>query len=290
MIDFSRITVVSVTGLQAVAAGALSAIELSMRQLPGSRGLLLSPARPESMTDTVRHVGIKPFGYMEYSLFVLYSLGQFIDTEFALIVQNDGWSVDSRNWLPEFFDYDYLGAPVHLARVHRADGPVFRGGFSWVEDFVRGTQIDPIFNGGFSLRSKKLLDAPRQLGMAFQIPVPTVSETAPHAMQWEGEAVLEDVWLCISARQALERAGLRFPSLDIARRFSIEHAAPVLHGEDSVRQIFGHHSKLRKIVDEHRKIIRYEVPQPVAESIYGEPWIMGWFRELGYSIQWPAHA
>ncbi|WP_321894978.1 DUF5672 family protein [Paraburkholderia heleia] len=287
MSDFSRITVVSVTGLQAVASGALSAIELSMRQLSGSRGLLLSPAQPEGMMKNVRHVAIKPFGYMEYSLFVLYSLGQFIDTEFALIVQNDGWAVDVSNWRPEFFDYDYLGAPVHLARVHRHDGAVYRGGFSWVEDFVKGAPVENIFNGGFSLRSKKLLNAPRALGIPFQIPVPSVSATAPHAMQWDGEAVLEDVWLCISARQQLERAGMKFPSLDIARQFSIEHAAPVLHGEDSVRHIFGHHSKLRKIVDENRRIIRYDIPQPIAESIYGEKWIMDWFRDVGYSIHWP---
>ncbi|WP_310633470.1 DUF5672 family protein [Paraburkholderia sp.] len=288
MSDFSRITVVSVTGLQAVASGALSAIELSMQQLPGSRGLLISPARPAGMQDRVRHIQVRPFGYLEYSIFILYSLGQFIETEFALVVQDDGWAVDSRNWRPEFFDYDYLGAPIHLARVYQHDQPVFRRGFSWVEDVLRGARVDNIFNGGFSLRSKKLLDAPRSLRIPFQIPVPSISADAPHAMQWDGDEVNEDVWLCLCARQVLERAGVKFPPLDIAKRFSIEHAAPLLHSRESVRHIFGHHSKMRKIADESRKIIRYEASRELAASTYGEAWIADWLRDVGYRIHWPS--
>lgn len=286
MSDFSRITVVSVTGLQAVAGGAAKVIELGMRQLPGSRGLLLSPARPEGMCDSVRHIEIKPFGYLEYSLFVLYSLGQFIETDFALIVQNDGWVLDAGNWRPEFMKYDYLGAPVHLARVTQNGDVAYRPGFSWVHDMARGAAVENIFNGGFSLRSRRLLNAPRDLGLEFSIPVPRVSERAPHSMQWDGEAVLEDVWLCLSARKDLETAGMKFPPLSVATSFSIEHAAPVLHSSDSISTIFGHHSRIRKISDHKNKTIRYEIPKQAAELIYGEKWIMDHFRNIGYQINW----
>ena len=82
--DFERITVVSVTGLQSVAEGAVRAIAKSCGEMPGAKAMLISPERPASAPGWLRHVPVRPFGYTDYSLFVLYVLGHFIETEFAL--------------------------------------------------------------------------------------------------------------------------------------------------------------------------------------------------------------
>ena len=287
MSDFTKITVVSVTGLQSLADGALLAIEQSMRSLPGSRGLLMSPARPTHLPNDIMHIAVKPFGYLEYSLFMLYALGEFIRTEFVLVVQNDGWVLNGSNWREEFFNYDYLGAPVHLARVTHAGQSSYRYGFEWLP-YLNNPEcrVENIYNGGFSLRSKRLLEAPRKLGLEFKIPVPGVCPGPPFALHWQGEMVLEDVWLCLTVRSDLEDCGLRLPNLGVAREFSIEHAIPAFHTPDIISNIFGHHSRLRTIRDLTLKQIDYGLRPEQVGLVYGEQWIVDEFNKNNYQISW----
>jgi len=287
MNDFSAITVVSVTGLQSVASGAMLSIMHSMKNLPGSEGLLISPDRPGNMPDWISHVSIKSFSYFEYSLFVLYALGKFIRTEFALVVQDDGWVLNADNWRKEFFNYDYIGAPIHLARITQANQTFFQRDFQWLEYLGQANcRIENIYNGGFSLRSKRFLDAPRKLRLEFAIPIPDVSPEPPHTMYWKEDLLSEDVWLCLIAREKLEADGLVFPSLHIARDFSIEHAAPSLHSSETMQNIFGHHSRMRKINNLNPKELTYNIKSEQLDGIYGENWLVEIFKENGYKINW----
>ena len=45
-----------------------------------------------------------------YSRFVIKELGHYIDTDFVLLVQWDGFVVNADAWSDEFLDYDYIGA------------------------------------------------------------------------------------------------------------------------------------------------------------------------------------
>ncbi|PXA99276.1 hypothetical protein DMC47_04225 [Nostoc sp. 3335mG] len=118
-----------------------------------------------------------------YSRFMLDHLVRHIETGFALVAQWDGYVLDGSRWLDDFMEYDYIGAPW----------PQFSNG---------GT----VGNGGFSLRSKRLLEACRGLPMK------------------DGEA--EDVVICRNARPALEGShGLRFAPESVARRFAYERTA-----------------------------------------------------------------
>jgi len=67
----------------------------------------------------------------EYSKFIIRRLADYVNTDFVLVIQWDGYVVDSSKWTDEFLKYDYIGAP-------------------WSNGLVG--------NGGFSLRSKRLLD------------------------------------------------------------------------------------------------------------------------------------
>lgn len=70
----------------------------------------------------------------EYSDFCLKKMIDFIDTEFVLVFQYDGFILNANAWTDEFLNYDYIGAPW------------------WYND------TSNVGNGGFSLRSKKLLE------------------------------------------------------------------------------------------------------------------------------------
>lgn len=66
----------------------------------------------------------------DYSRFVIKQLADYITTDFVLLVQWDGYVIDANAWQDRFLDYDYIGA-------------------LWSDGQVG--------NGGFSLRSKRLL-------------------------------------------------------------------------------------------------------------------------------------
>lgn len=77
---------------------------------------------------------IKPINSLnDYSNFVLKDLYKYIDTEFCLISQWDGFICNFNSFDHNFYDYDFIGAE-----------------WWWLKNTISG-------NGGFSLRSKKFL-------------------------------------------------------------------------------------------------------------------------------------
>src|SRR5512143_2546534 len=71
-----------------------------------------------------------------YSALMLKGLREHVETPHALVVQWDGYVVNPDAWTDEFLAHDYIGAPWYWA--------------------AEGSRVG---NGGFSLRSRRLLDA-----------------------------------------------------------------------------------------------------------------------------------
>ena len=114
---------------------AAAALARSASQLPVARVLLLTDVAIER--EGIEIVPIASIrSRAEYSQFVVKQLGAYIGTDYALVVQWDGFVIDSDAWADEFWNYDYIGAKW----PHESG------------DFRVG-------NGGFSLRSKRLLNA-----------------------------------------------------------------------------------------------------------------------------------
>ena len=90
----------------------------------------------------------------EYNDFVL-TLGNYLNNEYTLLVQDDGYIINPNLWTDEFLKYDYIGAP-------------WPGDWGWVQkscgkEHYRGIihrklSTNRVGNGGFSLRSKKFLE------------------------------------------------------------------------------------------------------------------------------------
>ena len=132
----------------------------------------------------------------EYSKFVLSELDKYVDTEHVLIVQYDGFILNPEAWSAEFLKYDYIGAPWLVGdwAVKDFDFPA-----KLLGQFVVG-------NGGFSLRSKKLLSLCAKL---FREDV--LQRYHP-----------EDTAICVYYRQLLEKSGVKFAPVVLAKQFSFE--------------------------------------------------------------------
>ena len=66
--SFADITVVGITGADSYTEGTMYAVARSCAELPGSRGLLISPSCPQDLPENIRHQPCRPFGYLEYNL------------------------------------------------------------------------------------------------------------------------------------------------------------------------------------------------------------------------------
>src|SRR5581483_1503806 len=102
----------------------------------GAKVLITNIAAPLTTASGIRVVSCenKIASLDDYSHFMIKRLASFVHTRFALVVQYDGFILNPRAWTDEFLKYDYIGAP-------------------WLYDDNWN-----VGNGGFSLRSKRLLD------------------------------------------------------------------------------------------------------------------------------------
>lgn len=137
--------------------------------------LLSSYSGKEDKIEIVEVANVK--SYKDYNTFMVESLDSHIDTDFCLIVQADGYILNPQAWDDNFLNYDYIGAPW----------PPFNN--------LCG-------NGGFSLRSKRIIT------LASKLKNPT------------GQA--EDVVYCRRERDYFTSKGMIFSDPVTGARFSHE--------------------------------------------------------------------
>jgi len=141
--------------------------------------------------DGVRFVPVERIGSSaEYSNFVVHRLHEHVASTHVLIVQYDGFVLSPAAWQSEFLEYDYIGAVISVNR-RRIVG-----------------------NGGFSLRSARLLRALRD---------------DPDVRRYDArrEPLSEDLAICDTYRPLLEsRYGLRFAPEQVADAFAAELKRP----------------------------------------------------------------
>jgi hypothetical protein len=135
-----------------------------------------------------------------YSSFMIKQINSYVDTPFALVIQYDGFILNPDAWRDEFLDYDYIGAP-------------------WQDDDWR------VGNGGFSLRSKRLLALLQQDDLILD---PT---------SFDPPDLPEDWYICEWIREYLEARGIRYAPPELARQFSLEGGEVVVTWSDE----FGFH-------------------------------------------------
>jgi hypothetical protein len=139
---------------------------------------------PRSFSVHTEQIQISPIHRfpMDYNRVCLHLVPELIQEHHVLMIQCDGYAVHDASWTCEFLNYDYVGAcwPSHWHTPHA------------------------VGNGGFSLRSRKLLQALKQL---------QVTASDRH----------EDYQICLDMRSQLEHLGCAWAPPQLADQFSIEN-------------------------------------------------------------------
>lgn len=167
----------------------ISAINLSLRQVTPAKAVFFTNLRAYSPSFDFEIEKIDPIRSKDdYSYFMMKLLWEYIkdwDVTHVLVIQHDGYILNGDLWDDEWLQYDYIGAVWPFEDKKHNVG-----------------------NGGFSLRSKKLIG---DVALDGHI-------TATH---------MEDAQICRSYRSFLERdCGIRFAPESVANQFSFELAAP----------------------------------------------------------------
>ena len=208
MINLPDVTIVSLAGTEVDSA--VDAIRYSQRGLKFADAKIISPWEPTSLGDAVRweridSLPLRSAGRDAYSWFMIYDLWEHVDTAHCLVVQADGYVLNPKKWSSEFLEYDYIGAPWPI----RAD--------AFIDPFGVHQRVG---NGGFSLRSKKLLMVPQRIDIPWEV-------NQGSFYRHMGNGLLhEDGNIAVHNRHLYEQAGCVFAPVATAARFSQEIFVP----------------------------------------------------------------
>jgi len=146
----------------------------------------------------------------DYSRWCLTEMHTLSRTPRFLTWQWDGFVLWPELWTDEFLGVDYIGPPTWSGRPYPRGHPL--------RPTLRRIRQDEVGNGGFSLRSVRL------------------HEIATEHCDWSHpDAPWEDVYLCVTLRERLERQGMRWASVELGRRWGQNYL------NERWRQRFGFH-------------------------------------------------
>ena len=212
MISLPNITLVAATSVD------LEATELALRissheiEFGAIKFFCSEPviaSEPKIKIETIPRMDL-----VGYSKFILNDLHHYVDTDYCLVVQSDGFVLNASSWDPKFLSYDYIGAPWPQKLFLQP----------W--NLELNMQKNCVGNGGFSLRSKKLLIETAKIDFN-SLTFPTQSE---------------DLIICHYLYDHFINIGIRFPDPEIAARFSIE-SQDAVYGQNPMT-VFGFHGKI----------------------------------------------
>ena len=158
------------------------------------------------------HEQIKPLTNIdEYNYYILYHLHKHITTEFCLLIQDHAFIINPDAWREEFFSYDYIGAPWPIR--DRA----------YITPYGEHQRVG---NGGFSFRSKKLLEVPRVQWIPFRV----ADVAKDFYKMFGGNNTNEDGNICVHNKHLYEMHGCKIAPVEVAKYFSYESPVPENQG------------------------------------------------------------
>lgn len=169
-------------------------------------------------------------GIQDYNRIVLKDLAAHVHTSHVLIVQWDGFITHPELWRPDFLSVDYIGPP-----------------------WYHGGHPGMVGNGGFSLRSKRLLDVLASLE--------NLDTTEP-----------EDRVICVHRRSELERGyGIRLAPLEMAQAFGCEYgtyrASFGFHGMHNFAHVFNDRELSEWLASAPAEIIVHKHARKLVKSL-----------------------
>lgn len=215
-LQLPNVTLVAMTSV--LIPETIKALQYSSKDIVFGAVKLVSDIKPENLPSNIIFEKTEPITNIDqWNHRVVFNLTDYIDTDFIILIHDDGFIVNVDSWKSEFLNYDYIGAPWDHKYFIDRNGNQIRVGNS------------------VSLRSKKLLDIPKKHKMPW----------VPHDGNYN-----EDTQICVWNRNLFLDKGIKYAPLEIAKYFSHETLLPELKGIDPFCfHNFETHPQYKKIVE-----------------------------------------
>ncbi len=115
MLKLNNITLIALTSVRIDQT--VKALEYSCKGIEFGSVKIASDIKPKYLPSYIQHEYTeKSSNIDEWNYNIIYNLPKHIDTEFALLIHDNGFVVNPESWKDEFLNYDYIGAPWPLPR------------------------------------------------------------------------------------------------------------------------------------------------------------------------------
>lgn len=168
------------------------------------QGKMLKYCAKKAYFGAVKNIIVDTNTIDEWNRAVVFDLGDHIETEFCLLVHPDGGVGNPLAWNDEWLKYDFIGSPF----------PLPNDDYSYRD--IHG-MIQRVGNS-VSLRSKKLLQLPKKIGMEWK--------------SFHGN-FNEDGYITVNMRPRFEAHGCKFAPFEEAVKFGMETPLPEHEGINS---------------------------------------------------------
>lgn len=192
MIKSQKITFVTVNCVNP--EDGIKALNYSRRSIAWKHAPAIIFTHEDITIENIRVIKIEKLNSVDqYNDFIL-RLGDYINSEFVILVQDDGFVLNPDQFCPAFLNYDFIGAPWPDEE-------------SWMDmqklKPPATSRVNRVGNGGFSLRSRKFLELSSKFTSC--------------------EGFGEDTFLCRVKYDYMIGNGIRFAPIDLALKFSYEN-------------------------------------------------------------------
>jgi hypothetical protein len=220
--DLKNVTLISLAAINYKEV--IYAMEKSREKISFFDCKIVSPQKPQALPHGINWEKCPPLrlresGIDDYSHYMLYHIWEHIETDYCLVIQADGYVLNPECWTDSFFDFDYIGAPWPRKKD------------AYIDPFGKQQRVG---NGGFSLRSRKLLEVPRKYNIEWEV------NQGNFFKHMNADSLAEDGNICVHNRHIYELANCTFAPLEVAMTFSRELPIDEFDG----RKTFGFHRYL----------------------------------------------
>lgn len=200
MLDLRNMTLITIDGVDPILAA--KALIYSSREINFGKIKLLSFEKPKNLPSKIEFIKIERLSYKQWEIFEVHNLNDYVDTEYCITIHTDGFILNPSNWLPDFLQYDYIGAP-------------------WPPNLDEQIPFDlRVGNDALSLRSKRFLEV-----SAYKVPK---------------EQMGADIKMCRKYKSIYLNEGIKYAPIELAMKFSLEY--PIPECEYNLTKTFGFHN------------------------------------------------
>jgi hypothetical protein len=218
MINLPNVTLVNITSVKHEQN--IKSLVQSKKHIKFGSVKFISDIKPDYLPSDIEYCKCDKLDSLSFAHFAWYDWWKYIDTELCLFVHHDGFVLNPKLWSDDFLKFDWVGAPwPNHSGYHN-----------------KGRYI-PVGNGGFAIRSRKILKAPTDLNLPL---LDNCGFGFPH----------EDMNYCNYHYDAMIEYGIKYADIDTAARFATE-----MYVDGHSQNSFGFHDfryypQFEKILDD----------------------------------------